>query len=279
MKRTLVPTEGPKLRLLEAAETLFAQNGFEVVSVRDITQAAGSNVAAVNYHFGSRDALVALVMTRYLVPINEERLVRLEAAEARWASQAVPLEEVVDAFVRPLITRVEKSTLAQPLFLRLVGRIFASHSESWPNEIEAKASVLIDRFTRSLGKALPTLPEEDLVWRLHFVVGAIIHMLLHGQTTQRLEPRVGGAPEMAATMEQLLSFAVAGLRGGVMSPDAGVAVPSGDAGDGHRPPLQDADQVLEDGHRPLLQDAEEPLPAKKRPKKAALNSPQVMFEF
>jgi len=191
----------------------------------------------------------------------------------------VPLEEVVDAFVRPLITRVEKSTLAQPLFLRLVGRIFASHSDSWPNEIEAKASVLIDRFTRSLGKALPTLPEEDLVWRLHFVVGAIIHMLLHGQTTQRLEPRVGGAPEMAATMEQLLSFAVAGLRGGVMSPDAGVAVPSGDAGDGHRPPLQDADQVLEDGHRPPLQDAEEPLPAKKRPKKAALNSPQVMFEF
>ena len=81
MNQTIVPTGGPKLRLVEAAEKLFAENGFEAVSVRDITKEAGANVAAVNYHFGSRDGLVVAVMSRYLTPVNQERLTRLEKAE------------------------------------------------------------------------------------------------------------------------------------------------------------------------------------------------------
>src|SRR5690554_7783579 len=106
MRTMTVPDSGPKLKLVEAAERLFAEKGFDAVSVRDITTEAGANVAAVNYHFGSRTGLMAAVMTRYVKPVNDERLARLEAAEARWVGKPVPLEELVDAFTRPLISRV-----------------------------------------------------------------------------------------------------------------------------------------------------------------------------
>lgn len=309
MNRTLVPKEGPKLRLVEAAEKLFAERGFEVVSVRDITQAAGGNVAAVNYHFGSRDSLVEVVMTRYLTPVNEERLARLEAAERQWAGQAMPLEAVVDAFVRPLITQVEKSDLSEQLFYRLVGRIFGSHGQGIPAALEAQASVLIERFTRALGKVLPTVAEEDLVWRLHFVIGAMVYMLTHGEVMQRLSQGTAGTPSMAATLERFVRFAMAGLRDGVGSAPVELGVAEGSVSLGFGVTSQAAEPESDGGHRPPLQGDEEPdadreltnqaaeqepdgisaaldsrgtlvSPApKKRSKKAEQDSPQVMFEF
>jgi len=300
MNRTFVPIEGPKLRLVEAAEKLFAERGFDVVSVRDITQAAGGNVAAVNYHFGSRDGLVEVVMTRYISPVNEERLMRLEAAERKWAGNAVPVEEVVDAFVRPLITQVGKSELSEKLYARLVGRIFGTQCHGMPAEIEAQLVVSIGRFVKVLSKSLPTLAEEDLLWRLHFVIGAMIYMLTHGDALQRLSQGLAGTPSMETTLARFLNFAVAGLRDGVGSPQAAQTV-TGDrvsqahatpsdareipTSDGHRPPPQAAaapalspveavpDDPTSDGHRPPLQ-----VP-KKRSKKAEQDSPQVLFEF
>lgn len=283
----IVPNGGPKLRLVEAAERLFAENGFEVVSVRDITQAAGGNVAAVNYHFGSRDGLVEVVMTRYITPVNEERLARLDAAEQKWADQAVPIEEVVDAFVRPLITQVEKSELSEQLFYRLVGRIFGSHGNAIPAGIEAQISVLIGRFTQALGRSLPTLAQEDLVWRMHFVVGAMIHMLTHGESLMRLSHGTAGTPTMEATLERFLRFAVAGLRHGVMSQQADPAVVSGHSDDGHRPPppsdggsnIDSGGAVLPGDHDAGGKGEAVPKPGKKRTRKVEQDSPQVMFEF
>jgi AcrR family transcriptional regulator len=312
MKRTIVPNAAPKLRLIEAAEKLFAEHGFDVVSVRDITQAAGGNVAAVNYHFGSRDGLVAVVMNRYMTPVHEQRLARLDTAEQKWAGQAVPVEEVVDAFVRPLVTRVEKSELSEQLFYCLVGRIFGSHGNGMPDEIKTRLSVSSARFTRAFGKALPAVSEADLVWRLHFVVGGMIHMLTHGESLLRLSAGAGGSPGMDSTLDRFLRFAVAGLRDGVMSPllphavaaaevpddgqrplppaagevpDDGQRPPPQAAGevpdDGQRPPPQAAGEVPDDGQRPPPQAAGEPAPKaeRKRASKVVADSPQVMFEF
>lgn len=247
MNRTIVPSGGPKLRLVEAAEKLFAEKGFDVVSVRDITQAVGGNVAAVNYHFGSRDGLVAVVMSRYITPVNEQRLAGLEAAERKWAGKAVPVEEVVDAFVRPLMTQIRESELSERLFYMLVGRIFGSHSNGMPAEIEERFGVLINRFTEVLGRSLPGISEEELMWRLHFVVGAMLYMLTH--TLQRVSQGAAGTPSMEDTLARFLSFAAAGLRDGVVSPlaeavslPAEMAVSPGRA-DGHGPPPEDNDEA------------------------------------
>lgn len=211
MRETTLPESGSKRNLFNAAEQLFAEKGFEAVSVRHITKLAKANVAAINYHFGSRDALVRMVMMRYLVPINEERLIRLESIERKWPGKVAPLEELIDAFVRPLATQARKSELSERLFYKLTGRIFAEQGEEVPKEIEDQLRQIIERFTRSFAKALPTVATEDLVWRIHFLVGGMIRLLTHQDVIHR---ESNGAATMEATLSRFIRFAAAGLREG-----------------------------------------------------------------
>lgn len=223
MRDIKFPYSEPKRRLLEAAEQLFADRGFDVVSVRDVTQLAEANVAAVNYHFGSRDGMIAIVVARYITPINEERLLRLDALEKKWSGKAVPIEEVIDAFVRPLVGAVQKSELSERLFCKLMGRIFALQGEGMPPEVEEQIKNLSDRFVKALGKSLPGISTEDLVWRIHFVVGAMIHMLLNQEMLHRMTNGASGNPTMEATLSRFIRFVAAGLRDGVANAEPAVA--------------------------------------------------------
>jgi AcrR family transcriptional regulator len=209
-----------KRRLLDAAELLFAERGFEAVSVRDITQHAKANVAAINYHFGTRDGLIALIVTRYLTPVNEERLARLDVLERKGPGKALPVEEIINAFVRPLVGIVRKSDLSEHQYCKLLGRIFAMQGAGLPQAMEDPMRQLSERFTRALGKALPAVAPEDLVWRMHFVVGALIHMLMNEEMLQRLTSGASGAPTMEATLGRFIRFAAAGLREGMESEPA-----------------------------------------------------------
>lgn len=209
------PESGSKRKLLDVAEQLFADKGFESVSVRDITQLAKANVASVNYHFGSREALLAMVMARYMVPVNEERLARLEIIEKRWAGKVPPLEEIIEAMVRPLVSQVKKSDLSERLFYKLMGRIFAQQSDGLPPFIEDQLTKVIDRFTRAFGRALPSLSAEDLAWRIHFVAGGMIHMLSNQDVVQRLSSGAAGTPSMEAILGRFIRFAAAGMREGI----------------------------------------------------------------
>jgi AcrR family transcriptional regulator len=216
MRETTVPDTGAKRRLVEAAEALFAEKGFEVVSVRDITQRAGANVAAVNYHFGSREELVTLVLMRYIKPVNEERMARLETAERKWGVKSVPLEEVIEAFVRPLVSQVKKSDHSERLFCRLLGRIFSQHDEVMPPVVEENCRPVFERFIRAFGHALPGLPMEEMIWRLHFMGGGMIHMLTHQEVLQRLSGGASGLPAVETTVARFVRFAAAGFRQGVV---------------------------------------------------------------
>jgi AcrR family transcriptional regulator len=215
MREIKFPQSESKRRLLDAAEQLFADKGFEVVSVRDITQLAEANVAAVNYHFGSRDGLIALVVTRYITPVNEERLVRLEALERKWSGKAVPLEEIIDALVRPLAGIVQKSELSERLFCKLMGRIFSLQGNGFPEAVETQMRHLSDRFIRSFTKSLPSVSQEELIWRTHFVIGSMIHTLMNQDMLHRLTNGASGTPTMEATLGRFIRFAAAGLREGV----------------------------------------------------------------
>ncbi|HEX7260472.1 MAG TPA: TetR family transcriptional regulator [Luteolibacter sp.] len=214
MRNVTFPESGSKRKLLDAAEQLFAEKGFEAVSVRDITQLAKTNVAAVNYHFGSREALLGLVMMRYMVPVTEERIARLETVERKWPGKAAPLEEIIDALVRPLVGQVRKSELSERLFYKLLGRIFAQQGDGLPPQIEDQLRQVIDRFTRSFAKTLPTVPPEELSWRIHFMAGGMIHLLSNQDVIQRLSNGASGAPTMEATLSRFVRFAAAGLREG-----------------------------------------------------------------
>jgi AcrR family transcriptional regulator len=215
MRELTVPESGSKRKLLDAAEELFAEKGFEAVSVRDITALAKTNVAAVNYYFGSRDGLLTLVMTRYMTPVNEERIARLETLERKWSGKSVPIEELIDALVRPLVGQVKKSELSERLFYKLMGRTFAQQGDGLPPQIEEQLRQVLQRFTRAFVKALPTVATDELSWRIHFMAGGMIHLLTHQEVLQRLTNGAAGTPTMEATLGRFVRFAAAGLREGV----------------------------------------------------------------
>lgn len=215
MREIKFPQSGPKRRLLDIAEGLFAERGFEAVSVRDITKRGKANVAAVNYHFGSREQLVALVIIRHLAPLTEERMARLETVEKKWAGKVPPLEEILDAMVRPLLGAVRKSELPEGQVCKVLGRIFALQGEDFPQEMETQMQNSINRFVRALGKSLPSLTGEELLWRAHFVLGGLIHLLLRQDLLQRTSQGNSGAPTLEATLGRFIRFAAAGLREGV----------------------------------------------------------------
>lgn len=279
--------------MVEAAEKLFAEKGFDVVSVRDITQAAGGNVAAVNYHFGSRDGLVAVVMHRYITPVNEARMARLDALERKWSGKAIPLEETLQAVVLPLVEQIRQSPLSEMLYCKLIGRIFAMHG-ALPPEIEVQLSVLINRLRQIFGRSLPHLSHEEVVWRIHFVIGGLIHMLTHRESLERVSDGASGSPDMDTTVARFLKWAAAGLREG----EAPVPTPIPAAS----PVLRDEPatvEPVESGPVEAAVEEDEPSPApapegveiaeieaeeqkpaaKRRTKKPEGESPQVFFDF
>src|SRR3954467_15900151 len=89
-----------KAGVLAAAEALFAMQGFQTMSVRDITAAAGVNLASVNYHFGSKDALLFEIFRRRTTELNRERARMLHEANDRHGGKP-PVREILEALFAP----------------------------------------------------------------------------------------------------------------------------------------------------------------------------------
>lgn len=209
----MTPTEAPVTadRLLDAAERLFAEKGVAAASLREITGEADTNVAAVSYHFGSKDGLVRAVWARRMLPVNEERLHRLDAAEADAAPDAPEVEEILRSFIEPGLVLME----GHESFLRFAARL---HAEPFRMSGEFLASArfpdLVERYRSALIRSLPDVPIPTLWWDMQFVVGAMLHMFAKCgeiEMISRGEVKPEGPAEVT---ERLVKFAAAGLRGG-----------------------------------------------------------------
>lgn len=207
-----------KQRLMEAAEELFANEGFESVSVREITSRAGANVAAVNYHFGSRTGLVNAVIERYIEPMNQERLRQLTALERRGEAT---VEEIVETFMRPFAKLVSRSELSERLFAKLMGRTFGGGVALLPESVVVSFGELARRYRKAFGKVLPGLSDADCYWRLHFMVGAMVHTLAHGDMLQKVTGGRCGNPGIDEVLGRCIRFVAAGIREGVDAEPAG----------------------------------------------------------
>lgn len=156
-----------KTRILDAAEQLFADQGIDATSLRDIAARAAVNLAAANYHFGSKEELVAAVFTRRFQPMMQRRLELLDRAEA--TQQALAVEAVLDAFLRPMIDG----------YSPLVGRIFTENPERAKMLFLGQAQETIRRFDKAFARACPHLDFVERHWCMHFVAGSAI-MCLNG---------------------------------------------------------------------------------------------------
>jgi AcrR family transcriptional regulator len=206
---------GTKEKILDAAERLFAAQGFAATSLRQIIAQAGVNLAAVHYHFGSKDGLLDAVFARRIEPVNRERLELLDRYEA---AGDPTLEQILEALIVPTIALARHPE--RRVFIKVMARMLME-PESRALMLAPHFEGLLQRFQRALRRALPELPEIELLWRVHFAIGAIAHTMLGAEKLEmysqgRYKPQPG-----EPVLERLVTFLAAGFRAPVTeAPDA-----------------------------------------------------------
>ncbi|MGB3749525.1 MAG: TetR/AcrR family transcriptional regulator [Rhodanobacter sp.] len=184
MARTQRNSHGDtRKRLLEATEWLFIECGYEAMSLRQVTARAGANLAAVNYHFGSKEALMQEVLSLRLDRLNRERLQLLSTGE-REQPFAMDAAAVLAMLFIPAF-RLSHGDASGPAFMRLLGRVYSDPSPFIRSYLEAHYRPISGRFFEAFSRALPALPRRELGLRLHFALKALSGMLA-GEDMQEL---------------------------------------------------------------------------------------------
>lgn len=164
-------------RILIAAESLFAKQGYDGTTLRQITRRANVNLAAVNYHHGDKESLYLEILRRRIQPINEVRLARLEEAEQQAGEAPVPLATLMDILARPLFQLFGGPDETGPHGARLIGRVLVEPISFTEPFLAAEFQPWLARFGQALRRHAPALTPEDFLWRFSFVVGALQHSL------------------------------------------------------------------------------------------------------
>ena len=171
-------TVSTKDRILDAAEILFARDGYHSTSLRTLTQEANANLAAVNYHFGSKEALVEALMKRRLEPLNRQRLECLDEvlAMARKEQRRAHAIDILRAFVEPTLNFSESGTGPRH-FIMLIGRILVEPDDSLRSMFLQHIRPLFARFYAALCEAIPEIPARTIYMRLQFIIGVVSHAM------------------------------------------------------------------------------------------------------
>ena len=210
--RAVKPPHETRTRILDAAEELFMQHGFEGTSMRLLTTRAAVNLATVNYHFGSKDALIEAVFRRRLDPMNAARLGALEKVETEAAGRALAPEAIIRAFVGESLRMIEDAKGGGRNFIRLLGRTYTEPAKAIRALIGQMYAPTMERYKAALERALPQMPREELVWRMHFMFGTLSYTLAATDAVQLI---AGCKPEdrhdARLLEDRLTAFLAAGL--------------------------------------------------------------------
>jgi AcrR family transcriptional regulator len=210
--RTSLSAQETRTRILDAAQALFVAHGFEATSMRMITGEAGVNLAAVNYHFGSKDVLVREVLKRHLRLLNMQRMQALEEAEAAAGGVPVKPHRIVEAFFSSSLDLAAGSPGGRE-FMQLLGRTFTEPSPAVRAFLAAEYAPVIGRYKDAFCRALPAVPTEDILWRLHFMLGAMSYAVSGVDALQVLTGvRIEEPDAMQRMRPRLMSFLLGGLR-------------------------------------------------------------------
>ncbi len=212
--------------ILEAAETLFASKGFRATSIRDIARAAQANPGSVSYHFKSKDALLLAIYRRHCGPMNHRRAELLREA-MRINDLRQRLEAIVRAYVLPAFSASGDVAGGGTGFTRLRAVMSAEGNTAVRQIIAETFDETSHSFITAIHRTLPHLPEATIVWRTHFLLGALYYTLVTPERIDRLSQGAANAGDAAMATEQLVQATVAALQapavagtGGALSAEA-----------------------------------------------------------
>jgi AcrR family transcriptional regulator len=203
-------------RILDAAEHLFMEHGYDGTSMRQITGDAAVNLAAVNYHFGSKESLMQEVFRRRLDWLNEERLRVLDEMEQVAGGKPLKPSQIVDGFFGTLLRLADDKQRGGIVFLRLLGRTHTEPSEFIRAFLAHEYAGVMERYKQALFKALPDVPRAEIVWRFHFMLGATSYAIA-GTDALRLVAdweieALDAVDRVDRLVPRLMSFLLGGLR-------------------------------------------------------------------
>jgi AcrR family transcriptional regulator len=198
-------------RILDAAEVLFAERGFSETSLRTITSAAGVNLAAVNYHFGSKKALIQAVFERFLDPLVVEIEQRIE--QINQDSNGVDVETLLGVLSASIYEVHGRSTNRANAFMRLLGLAYTQSQAHLRNYISERYGEAFQRFGGLLKPALPGATPDELFWHTHFALGTAIFTLSNLEALRAMaENDTGQRSSVDKIVERLTAFMASGLR-------------------------------------------------------------------
>ena len=210
-------TTDTRERILDAAERLFMESGYEGTSMRMITGAAGVNLAAVNYHFGSKEALLREVFRRRLAWLNRERLRLLDEMEAQAKGEPLKPSAILEAFFGTLLHMGTDESLGGMTFLRLLGRTLTEPADFIRTFFAGEYAEVVDRYKRALFRALPDVPHEEIIWRFHLMLGAMSYAIAGTDALQvvtgcELDLKNEGPQAAELLSARVMPFLLGGLR-------------------------------------------------------------------
>lgn len=196
---------------MDAAERLFCDAGIDATSLRQITALADVNLAAVNYHFQSKDELVRAVYSRRLRPINEARLALLDALEQKYGDEPVPIDSLLHAFYAPGLEAIARLEGQGVTFTKMMGRIYVDPNPGVDRIFAEEIAPIAERFNRAFGKALPHLTKKEVFWRLYLSVGLLAHAFGNSRKVTLISGNLCDGNNMQEALAQIKAFAKAGL--------------------------------------------------------------------
>lgn len=205
-----------KERILDTAERLFSEHGYAATSLRSIIAEAEVNLAAVHYHFHSKEALLEAVILRRSMPANQERMALLDQCEQEAGDNPPTLEKVIEAFVAPTFRMARNPAGGGMVFMRLLGRLHAE-GDVLSRILISQFHDVLERFGTALRRALPDLPPEELFWRLNFAIGALGQALRGGSKNLEVISDLPRA-SMEMALAELIAFLSAGFRAPLTRP-------------------------------------------------------------
>jgi len=203
----------PNMReaILAATEELFLTNGFNAVPVRDIAQAAGANLGSITYHFKTKDGLLLEIYRRHCGPMNHRRA-ELLAAARRVRDLQDRLEAIVRAYVVPAFTSGSDLAGGGARFTRLRAVMSAEGNEVVRKIIAQTFDDTSHAFIDAIHEGLPDIPRTEIVWRCHFLLGALYYSLVTPERVSRLSRGEADGADAASAIEQLVRAIVASLQ-------------------------------------------------------------------
>jgi len=212
------PDGATRTRIIHAAEEILAEHGLEGLSLRTVTKRASVNLASVHYYFGSKEGLVTALVADHFTPINQARLRMLDAALARAVGGHPALEEVVDAFVEPLlVAHVPAGDPRATTVRRAVGQMLAMPPDFSDRLFRDTYRTIAGRFHAALRASLPHLSPADIYWRMHFAVGTLAYLLTHGHLLPDLSENHCGLSNLEEARSRIRDYICGGFRQPPMS--------------------------------------------------------------